>query len=780
MKRSANSKTRSPKSPTQPAKNKSKNLRTPSEKSLTGLKNFYNTFYKFLSNFFHNHPYWFTFLLSTLLALLMFLPNVIMNGGIFGWIGDYSLQEIPFNTHLNETIKSGGEQWEPHNDLGASTIGSYSFYNLASPFMIVLWLFPAEAVPYLMVFMYALKYGVTGLTAFMFLRRMVKNPKYALLGALLYSFSGFQLTNMLFYHFHDAVALFPLLLYGLDRFMKEDKHFIFLFAVALNLFTNYFFFIGEVVFLVIYFAALCITDYYKFTWKKFFLLALESIIGVGLACIILVPSLLFVVNNPRLGGGWTLKTMFNPGRINLLEILRALILPNESMSFHSVVVFENYSSIEAYLPFVGSILWLSYLIKKPKNPFSILSFTLLIILFIPILNSTFIMFSATAFYTRWLYMLILILSMLSAKALEEKVSLKPGFIATGVILTAFLTLAAYTMYHGVTIIHRDKYFFTILTVFVVDLLILACLNRQRIFSGVMIGVCAYIVFYGGYFCLINRANIIDHFHAEKDLLASYEDNVRYNEGLRNGSYFSRKMAVTSWNSNIEGTAFEFYRSIDLPRIVVSEVPSDEHDLQDFLSVKYLLVEKDVKDPERPEGNYALRESRETLDIYENLDYLPFGIDYDTYLTKDEFFELPIAERRKVLKDAIILSPDQVEKYKDILKPYADKSRSSKISSNNFELIKNGFKSDIELKKDALVVYSFAFSNNFQATLNGEPVELENVDNGLIGVKLHSGMNHLEVVYVDKGLKLGVILSGISVVALIGYAAVVHHSKNRAS
>lgn len=741
------------------------------------LKNTYRKFYHFLGTLFHRHPYWFTFILGTLLGILMMLPNVIANGGIFGWCGDYSLQEIPFNTHLNEVIKSGGELWEPHNDLGASTIGSYSFYNLASPFMIVLWLFPADAAPYLMGIMYAVKYGIAGLTTFMFLRRMLKNPKYALFGALLYAFSGFQLTNMLFYHFHDCVALFPLLLYALDRLIKDKKHFLFIFAVALNAFTNYFFFISEVIFLIIYYVILSLTKHYRFTWKQFFQIALESIIGVGLSCILLVPSLFFVINNPRVGGStWTLKSMLLHGRINLLEIVRALILPNDSMSFHSVVVFENYASLEAYLPFVGSILWLAYLIKKPKDPFSILTFVLLGFLFVPILNSIFVMCTSGNFYTRWIFMLILIFSLLSAKALEEKVSLKPGFVATALLLIAFFFLGAYASQHGVTIVHREAYLMIILGTFLVDVLCLACLKRQHLFEGVMIGVCAYIVIYGAHFCLRNRVDFIDTLHAEREALMPYEDNVRYNEWIRNGSYYSQKMAASSWNSNIEGTAFEFYQSIDLPRVVVTLVPLDEeHALQDFLSVKYLIVPEDSDRP-APTDKYTLKETKNGFEIYENPDYLPFGIDYDTYLTESEFAALPVDERRAVLKETVVLNDAEVEKYRDLLRPYTGKRRSSKISSNNFELIKNGFKSDLELEDDAFVVYTFAFSDNFQATLNGEPVTLEKVDHGLIGVKLNSGSNHLEVTYVDRKMQLGAIISGASVVALGVYAAVLHHGK----
>lgn len=738
------------------------------------MRNLCLKFYRLIADFFHRHPYWFVFLLSFLLSILMMLPNMIAGKGVFSWIDDYSHQEITFNTHLNEVMSEGGEVWEPHNDLGASTIGSYSFYNLASPFVVILWLFPASVVPYLLGFMYAVKYAVAGLTAFMFLKRMVKNQKYALIGSLLYAFSGFQFTNMLFYHFHDCVALFPLLLYGLDRLIKDNKRFIFLFAVALNLFTNYFFFIGEVVFLIIYYLVLCITKHYKFTWKKTFQIILEGIIGVGLAGIILIPSLLFVRSNPRVNASWTLKDMFWPGLRNILEIIRAFTLPNESMTYRSMIQGYNWHSFEAYLPFVGSILWLAYLIKKPKNPFSILTFVLGIFLIVPILNNSFVMFTGT-YYARWLYMLILILALLSAKTLEEGINLKPGFIGTGIALLCYLLIATFIVGRGENFIYNQRNLLVILSVFLASLLCLAGGGHkpQLLFRRVLIGVCAYIVIYGSYFCWIHRApGDVSLLQEQRKLLESYEDDIRYNDNLRNGSYFGRRMSVSSWNSNVEGTAFEFYSSIGMGRGVMTDINFNEHALQDFLSAKYLVTNREL-DHDLP---YSLKEQTGRLWVYENKDYLPFGIDYATFITPAEFDQLDFEERKKLLKETVVLTPEQAKDYQTTVSPYQGKKRKSKITANDFKLIKNGFESNITLQSDALVVYTFAYSNNFKATLNGEPVKLEKVDNGVIGVKLNQGENHLKVIYDDFGVKIGAAITGLSVLGLAVYAVIV--MKNR--
>ena len=52
------------------------------------------------------------------------------------------------------------------------------------------------------------KYAAAAVCAYSYLKRFV-GKKYAALGAMLYAFSGFQSVNLIFHHFHDAVAFFP-------------------------------------------------------------------------------------------------------------------------------------------------------------------------------------------------------------------------------------------------------------------------------------------------------------------------------------------------------------------------------------------------------------------------------------------------------------------------------------------------------------------------------------------------------------------------------------------
>lgn len=56
--------------------------------------------------------------------------------------------------------------------------------------------------------------------------------------------------------------------------------------------VNYYFFVGQVLFVIIYFLMITLTKTYKFKVKNFLLLALEVIIGFLATAFILLPSVL--------------------------------------------------------------------------------------------------------------------------------------------------------------------------------------------------------------------------------------------------------------------------------------------------------------------------------------------------------------------------------------------------------------------------------------------------------------------------------------------------------
>ena len=286
--------------------------------------------------------------LCALTAAIFFLPFYILDGGFFHYAGDFNSQQISFYRYMNGFVKGAGYPdsafaGAPRNtfswatDLGSGVMNAYSFYLYGSPFFWLSVLLPQSWLPYMMVPLLVLKFGVAGGGAYLYLRRYVKNANYAVLGACLYALSGFAVYNVFFNHFVDVVALFPYLLWALDEAIYEDRHGLFAFWVAVNLLNNYFFFVGQVIFLCIYFVCKLTAKDFRLAARKFGHLLWESVLGVAMGCLLLFPAVLSLLQNPRtidLSSGWGFLTYAKVQQY--LAILLSWILPPDSPYLTSV------------------------------------------------------------------------------------------------------------------------------------------------------------------------------------------------------------------------------------------------------------------------------------------------------------------------------------------------------------------------------------------------------------------------------------------------------------
>lgn len=214
-----------------------------------------------------------------------------------------------------------------------------------------------------------LKISCCSLFAFAYIRRFVRKPQSALIGGLLYAFSGFSMYNVFFNHFHEAMVVFPLMLIALEETVVNKRRVFFALTVALNAFVNYFFFIGECIFLVIYFLCRLTDPKFKITVKTFLVLAFESVIGVALAGAMFVPAILTCIDTPRSSNtlnGWNL-VFHNPAQRYGL-IFQSLFFPADIPARQNFFPDSSarWASVSAYLPLFSMAGVISF-IKYKKN-----------------------------------------------------------------------------------------------------------------------------------------------------------------------------------------------------------------------------------------------------------------------------------------------------------------------------------------------------------------------------------------------------------------------------
>lgn len=744
-----------------------------------------------------NNKYLLTIILSLIIASSIIIPKIIQGNGILTIFADFNYQQIPFGINLNDLIKEGSFNWNWKNDIGTGFIGSFSFYNLGSIFFWITLVFPSNIYPYLIGPMMIIKYIIASLIAFIFLKRYVKNKDYAIIGALLYSFSGFQITNMLFNHFHDVVALFPLILIGMDKLVLDNKRGIFAIAIAMSAITNYFFFIGQVVFAIIYFFIKIITKQYKINVQKFKELVIEAVLGFGISMIIFIPSILFILTNPRVETAWGIKSALKPNLITILEIARAILMPPETMSMRSLFTQTNFSSIECYLPFVGTFLYLTYIWKKPKDWISILIIVCFICMVIPILNSLFFALTTT-YYARWIYMLILMLALASIKTLDEKIPIKSGIILTLFGYLVFTFLVMIYSNRGNTIILNEKFVIQNLLISILGILgIVITFNykeKTSIFISLLIlGISIISIYVGNvFFNKYNKVVNIEDFYIYKFEKEDYKKLDFIKDGERtdgsinaeyNIGYIYNIPYLKNWNSTINGNIICFYNSIGIPRNVDTAIQQDNK-VRDFLSVRYIFTKKDEEN-----NNMILVESIGEYNIYENPNFVSMGIPYKYYILNSDYENLDNKTKRDLLMHSVVLEESQVQKYSNIM----EKININEISEYNsqyneyieelktktsydFRYTKSGCNFKIDAETDKFIVLSIPYDKGWTVKANGKEIEYEKINYGLMGFKIEKGTNNIELEYNERGLKIGLIISVISIVALIMYLSVYKKTK----
>ncbi|MEG2054359.1 MAG: YfhO family protein, partial [Oscillospiraceae bacterium] len=330
-------------------------------------------------------------------------------------------QQIPFYSYCQNFIKSGGGTFSFETDLGSGFLSSYSFYLLGSPTFWLTTLFPAKAVPYLLVPLLCLKFAVAGVGVFAFAKRYIKDRNLTLLAAVLYTFSGFSVYNIFFNHFIEPIMLFPFLLWAMDEFFYDKKRGPFGIMVALSLLNNFFFFIGNVVFCIIYFIIKLACKDYVIKFKDFLLFVFEGVLGVLAAMCLVLPTALTLLNNPRVANwadGFGLVMYSQPQQY--FAILSSLFLPPDPPYMPNIFTECNvkWTSLSAYLPLFSFAGVLCYLKQNKKTFFSRILCVCFVMALVPVLNSAFYGFNSS-YYARWFYMPILIMSVCTVLSVRD-------------------------------------------------------------------------------------------------------------------------------------------------------------------------------------------------------------------------------------------------------------------------------------------------------------------------------------------------------------------------
>ena len=204
-------------------------------------------------------------------------------------------QYAPFFSEFQYKLTHGGSllySWDI--GMGVNFSALYAYY-LASPMNWLVALCPRQFLIEFMTVLIVIKTGLSGLFFTWYLRKHTGTREYgSCFFGIFYALSGYMAAYSWNIMWLDCILLFPVILFGLERLVKEKKGMVYCIALGLSILSNYYISIMICIFMVIY-AAVLVILYPPKKGKEFAATAgrftLYSLLAGGLAAVVLLPEI---------------------------------------------------------------------------------------------------------------------------------------------------------------------------------------------------------------------------------------------------------------------------------------------------------------------------------------------------------------------------------------------------------------------------------------------------------------------------------------------------------
>ncbi len=746
--------------------------------------------------------------LSAFMMLLMMLPSMLQNHGIFIIRGDYVDQYIPRLIRSREILTSGGASWDWFNFLG----NSFNKINILFSTNAVCLLFPSNLIPYAVTYLHLIRVALIAMASYAYFRYMLREEKHAFLGALLYTFSSYTFVNMEFMQFLEALWAFPLLLLSVEKFFRDEKYkYQLILAVFLSCASSFYFFVFSTLSFGIYF--LC-RFFLSEEWKPkrnakyFFRAVLEYCIGFFCAFLIFAPFLYSLFHSSGSTGdignsGISFPNLFVDSGI--FSRIFSVLVPGASNRF-STFGYSTWTSRGVYLPIFGISLVLAAFLKKEFPKWArLLAFFGFLCIFIPGICLVFNMFSSAS-YTRHGYgavLFLVLVSMLFLEYYDVKAMKKSAWLVLGGLI---LLLGIYYLMDFVLGSHSRISFllhgrggeegtgwvysvFVLVWSAIMYLCLLGFVYSKEISKRVIPIMVVVILIYGCSYTTMNLRSdfLLDYFPEStidlKTQVERYfvdkpkmEDENDYridaSKQLNNYAYTVKKPSIAIFESVRSAYSDELCDYLNYHNGGVRIFPKDhDNETRTLLGVKYYY---DVYPEDKlpiPDGFTYLKTDND-IDIYQNENFMGMGFSYDSYLSRTEFDKM--AENKEncadIMLNTLVVEDEEIPYVQEFLKPYQEgQLDSERVFWDEFSMTSDGFSAQVHLEEPEIMFVSAPYEDQgWIAECNGGKLDFIRANVGMIAFRLDEGENEIIFRYQSPVDRIGRYVTCAGWIALLIY------------
>lgn len=577
--------------------------------------------------------------------------------------------------------------WDMSLGYGADILSTLNYYAIGDPLNLLYGFVSPKNTETMYNFMIVLRMYLAGITFIMYARKMKKRSYGTVIGALVYVFSGFCFRLGLRHPFFiNPMIYFPLLCLGIEKIYQRERPYVFIFAVCVSAMSNYYFLYMLTIFAVIY----AWIRFYKYSEenkiKTFFLTILKFgmyyTLGIAMAAVILLPSVIGFLGNGRYGNGVDWKSLIvYPGKYYLLFIENFIGYGNMGSNTNA-----------GYLPIVGIVVLFTLFSQRMKHKKYRAAFIASIIaLILPIFGYAFNGFSYAN--NRWAFALSFIVALLTAEMYPRLfVMSKRQQIGIGAGIIIYTVFCIIVNASGEEILKNKGIMAAcgLIAVFYILLLIFQRLGydtQKRIVRVSMAILLLISVRVHGYYRFDPKGyaytqEFMDQGQAYRTLK---EDNIRmlskvndpsvyrvHAEGYRYKNYglINHLNTISGYYSITAKCVTDTIKGYDTLGMQYADKYKGVDQRLGLLSlagVKYITVAhnsqvaKDVSSMgDVPYGVEKLRK-KGNITLYKNKYALPFAYAYDSYMTEQQYEQLNGIGKEQAMLAQIILNQHPADK-----------------------------------------------------------------------------------------------------------------------
>lgn len=577
--------------------------------------------------------------------------------------------------------------WDMSLGYGADILSTLNYYAIGDPLNLLYGFVSPKNTETMYDFMILLRMYLAGITFIIYARKMKKRSYGTVIGALVYVFSGFCFRLGLRHPFFiNPMIYFPLLCLGIEKIYQRERPYVFIFAVCVSAMSNYYFLYMLTIFAVIY----AWIRFYKYTEenkiKTFFLTILKFgiyyTLGIAMAAVILLPSVIGFLGNGRYGKGADWKSLIvYPGKYYLLFIENFIGYGNMGSNTNA-----------GYLPIVGIVVLFTLFSQRMKHKkYRVAFIASIIALILPIFGYAFNGFSYAN--NRWAFALSFIVALLTAEMYPRLfVMSKRQQIGIGAGIIIYTVFCIIVNASGEEILKNKGIMAAcgLIAVFYILLLIFQRLGydtQKRIVRVSMAILLLISVGVHGYYRFDPKGyaytqEFMDQGQAYRTLK---EDNIRmlskvndpsvyrvHAEGYRYKNYglINHLNTISGYYSITAKCVTDTIKGYDTLGMQYADKYKGVDQRLGLLSlagVKYITVAhnsqvaKDVSSKGDVPYGVEKQSKKGNITLYKNKYALPFAYAYDSYMTEQQYEQLNGIGKEQAMLAQIILNQHPADK-----------------------------------------------------------------------------------------------------------------------